>query len=379
MADCTSKKNREAGFSLVELVFSMAVMAVVMSGVMSVMMDVTVAKDTVSLTTTTNQNLRVAMDLIVRDLLQTGQGLPNGRVIGIPSGAGATPVRRPGPFDPPNDPSTIVYQFDPSLVALPALTSGPALGPDVSAVPTDMITVIGADSAFEGVQLSALNATSMTVVPTLNVSDNPDVARDNLQVGDLIMLTKQSMSTLKYVTRIVNNQVFFETNDPMNLNQTSATVVGTLAHYVSLVPEVAACELPPPNPCGQMVVPSVATRIRMVTYYLDPIDTGAGLRLMRRINARPATVVAFSIDRLELTYDLIDDEDNPTDVALDPADIAGTGACSPQPCSPNQVRKVNVHLMGRSRQVHPKTRQFLRNTLNTQVSLRSLALVDRYS
>ena len=31
------------------------------------------------------------------------------------------------------------------------------------------------------------------------------------------------------------------------------------------------------------MVPSVATRIRMVTYYLDPVDNGQGLRLMRRI------------------------------------------------------------------------------------------------
>ncbi|MCC6162931.1 MAG: prepilin-type N-terminal cleavage/methylation domain-containing protein [Acidobacteria bacterium] len=379
MADYTSKKNHEAGFSLVELVFSMAVMVVVMSGVMSVMMDVSVAKDTVSLTTTTNQNLRVAMDLIIRDLLQTGQGLPAGRVVGIPSGAGATPVRRPGPLDPANSPNTIVYQFDPALVALPALTSGPALGPDVNLAPTDMVTAIGADSAFEGVQLSALNATDMTVVPTLNISDNPDVARDNLQVGDLIMLTKQSMSTLKYVSRIVNNTVYFDVNDPMNLNQTGVGVIGTLAHYVSLVPETAACELPPPNPCGQMVVPSVATRIRMVTYYIDPTPMETGFRLMRRINARPPTVVAFSIDSLLLTYDLIDDVGNPTDVALDTSDIAGTGACAPLACSSNQIRKVNVHLMGRSSQRHPKTRQFLRNTLNTQVSLRSLALVDRYS
>lgn len=365
------------GFSLIELVIGMAVMALVMTGVMSVMLDATRANDTVALQTQTNNNLRVAMDLITRDLLQVGQGLPTGRVIGIPSGPGADPIRRPGPLDSPATPNVIVSEFDADLVALPALTSGPQLGPDVSGEPTDIITTLAADSSFEGVALTALTATSMTVVPTVAISDTPDVARDNIQVGDLIMLTKQSMSTLKYVTRVVNNTVDFATGDPMDLNQTGATVPGTLAHYISFVPEVAKCQVVAPG-C-QAVVPSVATRIRMISYYLDPVDTGQGLRLMRRVNARPPTVVAFSIDRLAFTFDLIDDDDNPTEVALDDSDLAGTGRCAPLSCSPNQVRKVNVSLTGRSARRHPTTGQVLRNTLSTQVSLRALALVDRYS
>ena len=117
----------------------------------------------------------------------------------------------------------------------------------------------------------------------------------------------------------------------------------------------------------------------MVSYYLDPVDNGQGLRLMRRINARPPTVVAFSVDRLAFSFDLIDDDTNPTDVRLDDDDLAGTGRCSPLPCSPNQARKVNVLLTGRSTRRHPTTGQLLRNTLSSQVSLRALALVDRYS
>ena len=36
------------------------------------------------------------MDLIVRDMLQVGQGLPAGRVIMIPNGVGALAIRLPG-------------------------------------------------------------------------------------------------------------------------------------------------------------------------------------------------------------------------------------------------------------------------------------------
>ena len=370
-------QHRAHGFSLVELVISMALMAVVLSGVFTVLVDATRANDTVRLSTQTNNNLRVAMDLLVRDVLQAGQGLPTGRVVGIPSGAGAVPVRRPGPLDPTNDPDTIVAEFDSDNVALPAVTSGPDLGPAVAGQPTDMITLLAADSAFEGVPLTQVTNTSITVVPTVVINDSPDAARDNIQVGDLIMLTKQSMSTLKYVTGVVNNTVQFAANDPLDLNQPGAAVVGTLAHYASLVPEVAKCPVVAPGCVA--VVPSVATRIRMVTYYLDPVDNGQGLRLMRRINSRPPTVVAFSMERLAFTFDIVDDEDNPTDVALDAADLDGTGRCAPLPCSPNQARKVNVALTGRSARRHPQTGDFLRSTLSTQVSLRALALVDRYS
>ena len=40
--------------------------------------------------TTLNGHLRASMDVLVRDLLQVGQGLQVGRVIGVPNGAGAT-------------------------------------------------------------------------------------------------------------------------------------------------------------------------------------------------------------------------------------------------------------------------------------------------
>lgn len=369
----------ERGFSLIEMIVSLGIMALVMSGVLSAMLNATRANDTVKLSTQSNNNLRVAMDLMVRDMLQVGQGLPTGRVVGIPSGAGAAAVRRPGPNDPAANPTAMVLTFDPGLVALPAIVSGPGLGPAINGRPSDMITTLSADSAFEGVRLTALTGTQMTVVPTMNITDTPDLARDNLAVGDLIMFTKGSMSTLKAVTAITGNVVTFAPGDPMNLNQASAAVLGTLPNYVSLVPETAACQLPPPNPCGQMVVPSIATRIRMISYYLDPVDTGRGLRLMRRINARAPTVVAFSMEGLAFTYDLIDDVANPTGVRLDGADLDGTGTCAPLECSPNQARKVNVVMNGRSSQPQQQTRRFLRNTLSTQISLRSLALVDRYS
>ena len=75
---------------------------------------------------------------------------------------------------------------------------------------------------------------------------------------------------------------------------------------------------------------------------------------------------------------MVDGVTNPSNVRMVAADLTTGGACAPSPCSPNQIRKVNVFLAGRSAQRFSVTERFFRNTLSTQVSLRSLALVDRY-
>jgi len=362
----------ERGLSLVELVVGMALLSIVMAGVFGAMTEAIRANDTVKMSTAMNNNLRVAMDLMVRDMLQAGQGLPSGKVISIPSGDGALPIVRPGPVGTD-------YTFDPDATSLPAVTVGAGMGPLIDGRPTDMVTLLAADNVLNQVEVTELTATSLRLSPEIINDDMPDVAGDNVRVGDLIMLTKGSISTLKYVTDVEGNELFFEEGDPLELNQAGAEN-GTLAQYIAAAPaDVAACPQPP-RPCDFQVVPTVATRIRMISYYLEtPNDDTCDLRLIRRINANPPTVVAFAIDGFNLTYDLVDGVDNRVEVAMTQADLDGTGACAPAACSQNQIRKVNVMLTGRSTQPHPQTREFLRNTLVTQVSLRNLALVDRYS
>jgi hypothetical protein len=124
----------------------------------------------------------------------------------------------------------------------------------------------------------------------------------------------------------------------------------------------------------------------MISYYLDVQTQPGRPRLIRRINnGHPTsfdntlgTVVAFDIEGLQFTYDLADGVNNPANVRMTDADLDGSGACSPDPCSPNQIRKVNIMLAARSRTPMRGTNQYFRNRLVTQVSLRSLAFVDRY-
>jgi prepilin-type N-terminal cleavage/methylation domain-containing protein len=378
----------ERGFTLVELLIAMAITTVILGTTMMAMSNAIKATDSASQITGLNNGLRTAMDLMVRDVMQIGQGLPAGRVVGLASGVNSTPMQLPGPigsdfqldgpsFCPPdpNDstPDTVCEQ-------IAAVVPGPARGPRLSedSPPTDMITMVEADSAFDQVRLTAFAAdgSSVNVNPAVNITDG---GADDVRAGDLIMLTKGSSSSLVQVTNVAGQRLSFAVGDSLNLNQTGAAA-GTLAQLRALAP----ADTPPVAP--NTFVNTIATRIRLVTYYLDVTTDPSHPRLIRRMNNGDplnfdnslGTVVAFDVENLQITYDLADGVTNPSNVRMDDADLDGTGRCAPRSCSPNQIRKVNILLSGRSRLPMRTTGQFLHNTLVTQVSLRSLAFVDRY-
>lgn len=95
MEPTTGADRREAGFTLVELLVTMAITLVVMGATLTAMVHAMRANESARAVTGMNNNLRNAMDLIVRDLIQVGQGLPTGRVVLVPAGVGAQPINRP--------------------------------------------------------------------------------------------------------------------------------------------------------------------------------------------------------------------------------------------------------------------------------------------
>jgi hypothetical protein len=62
---------------------------------------------------------------------------------------------------------------------------------------------------------------------------------------------------------------------------------------------------------------------------------------------------------------------------MDDTDLSTAGPCGGI-CYPGQIRKINIYLSGRSRLPRKGSTQYFRNRLVTQVSLRSMAFVDRY-
>jgi type II secretory pathway pseudopilin PulG len=374
-----------AGFSLIELLVSMGVTVVIMGTVMQTMSSAIRANQQTLLMTGMNANLRTGMDLMTRDLLQTGQGMPSGGVILIPSGAGSSQIKLPGP--PGTNYRSVVGDLDMSGV-----TPGPGLGPVINGVATDMITVLEADSAFDHKSLSALaaNGSSMTVSrpqPDGSTCDISNGGPDDVLPGQLILLTKGSAAALVEVTSVNGDQTaFFATGDSLNLNQPAAAAGNITALLATAPPDVlctANCQ--PALPATQYL-PTQATRIRMISYYLDATTVPTRPRLVRRMNnGNPlvfdntlGNVVAFDVEGMLITYDINDGATNPSGVRFNAADLAGTGSCSPNPCNMNQIRKVNATVTGRSPIVSQTSGQFFRNSLSTEVALRSLAFVDRY-
>lgn len=353
-----SLASDQAGFSLPEVLVSMGVTLVVLGGTFSAMSSSIRDAQTAKQVTSLNYNLRTAMDVIVRDMLQVGQGLPGGSRITVPNGPGATLINRPGPAISGACPGATRF---PAGAFLPAVTSGPGLGPPIGARCTDVITTLAVDATFEGVPVTtAANGSTATIdIAVADISAGADGPVNDLRVGDLLMISNGAASALMHITAVDGDQtVTFGAGDTLNLNQFGAGVLGTIL------------QLP--------AVPATASRIRMLTYYVDITTDPQHPRLVRRIGNGPPNAIGFDIEMLRFTFDITDSVGNPTGVRLLPADFAAGGACGANPCSPNQIRIINVMLAMRSRDRRTPTDDYFRNTLYTQVSARSLAFFDQY-
>ena len=389
----------ERGFTLVELLVTMAITTVILGATMAAMNDAIKVTESAIQLTDMNTGLRTSMDLVVRDLLQVGQGLPSGNFVLLPSGAGSASIRMPAPpgltyyigaVGPATEVTATLTDTAPGAGAGPpslsAVLPGPGMGPVVNGQPTDMIVTIAGDSAFDSIRLTALaaNGTSMTVWNGPTTSGGANITNggaDDIHAGDLIVLTRGSVSALVQVTSVAGQVVNFAAGDTLNLNQQGAADGTVTELRVTPTADVYVAPNPLPNPAPPPVIATLATRIRMISYYIDATTDPRRPRLVRRINNQAGTAVAFDIENFQVSYDLADSVTNPANVRMVAEDLANpnvSGRCFPSACSPNQIRKVNVMLSARSKTIMKGTSQYLRNRLLTQVSLRSLAFVDRY-
>jgi prepilin-type N-terminal cleavage/methylation domain-containing protein len=336
----------ERGFSLVEMLITLTVTLVIMAGAFRAYDD---GRKVVAAGTTladVNQDLRSTVNLISRDLIQTGRELPNGG-IPMPSGTGSVPVLRPGPLGPTGGGLTFPVSFD---GVLPAICPGPDLGPVINGVTTDILTNLMADStlALNQYPLASVQAdgSRMTVDARTNIND----AATGLRAGDLIWFTNAVGDAIQTVTRVQGQDVYFDANDPFLFNQRTAAA-GTILNIKS----------------GTTFPPTSATRVIMITYYIDAVSVPGQFRLTRQVGFGTPRLIAMGIDNMQVTYDIVDGVTNPVNQpdAVDPY-------------NPVQIRKVNLFLAGRSELRTTQTQAPLRLSVATQVSLRAMSFVDRY-
>jgi prepilin-type N-terminal cleavage/methylation domain-containing protein len=332
----------EAGFTLLEMMVVTALMVTVLGLSLTALNGARQVTDLGTLAFETNHNVRAGMNFMVRDLIQTGSGVPTGG-IPIPSGAGTNPVNRPG--------GVVNMTF--TGATLQAVTPGADAGPVINGRQTDMVTVVYADRsvALDQVPLQAITngGASATVDAGINIG-----GATGIRPGDLILFSNAVGNALQTVTGVNGQILSFDINDAFNLNQRNAPQ-GSITQIQS----------------GNVFPPTTITRLAMVTYYLDAATNPTAPRLVRQRNFDAARPVAMVMDSLEITYDLVDGSDtiNPALVNVDRLPNGTTGS---------QIRKVNLYLAARSETVDGAQRRPFRTNLATQVSLRSLAFLDRY-
>jgi len=376
----------QKGFTLIELMVSMAIVVSVVAIATDALMQAEHVTTMVAYEANTQENLRAGMHFMVRDLMQAGEGIPQGG-ISIPYVVNSA-VNRPGT-------ATI---FPNTYITLPAITPGSQIGqlatsinPVTNAVltgvPTDVINILYADNvltdaagnylySYPVVQAApstpvcagAISATGSSVTLAPACFTMPGVTNP-ITTGNLIMFHNQNGTALEYVTSVAGQVINFAGGDPAGLNQTGYAT-GTVA---------ALATAPGVFP------PTTVTRVWMVTYYIDATNP-QDPQLIRQVNypgypaaapANPPQAIADDIENLGFSYDITSSTDPVGTYPGGP----GNAATPILPDTPDQIRAVNVFLAGRSEYAYTAqtTPQYLRSNLSTQVSIRSLSFTNQFN
>lgn len=392
--------KREAGFTLVELLTAIAVMAVILAATVGALTSAVQTTQAVTMMADTQENLRAGMNYMIRDLIQAGEGIPQNGLT-IPNSGGGSPtssVNSPGPG---------ATTFPTTWSSLPAVMPGFETGPitTTSGLATDTVTILYADStlvSYNGATENWLNkypinsascpAGSITTVgTTTTVIFDPNCININngntsIHVGDLIILQNNNTTTVDMSTTATNtsttdsnghdallyvsnvnlaaNEIQFETGDPFNLNNSGQTV-GTIAGIQSSTSPIAYGN------------PVTATRIWMVTYYINNANPQIPM-LMRQVNMNAPQAVGEVIENLQVYYDIL----NP---GASPPALLANGAGSTQwesiPAGDNPyIRDAYIILSARSDSLLmlSKQTQYFRNNLSTVVSMRGLDFYNKF-
>ena len=368
--------KKQAGFTLLELMVAMGVTLVILGAALMAFTDALHSNQNVALSAEMTENLRAGLNLIQQDLIQAATGIPTGG-IPIPNtpNAGGTcnigqPVNRPA--------LTGGLTFPACNFVLPAVEPGSNLGPQITSPDanpgpnTDVITVLYADNTLS-LDKDPVNRPASPGVPACNgtitaegdsmtfdpACVNLAAAGIRVQPGDLIMFSNAIGNAIQTVTSVNGQTLNFASKDAFNLNGRKDPQ-GTIIQLQNLDPTTG-------KPNGTYP-PTTATRVWMISYYLDNIADPQHVRLIRQVNFQPRQPVGETLENLQFTYNFVDGVTNPANQPAVPAGL-----------SENQIRSINVYLAARSITLFGQTGRYLRSNLATQVSLRSMAYVNRYN
>ncbi|MBX3299064.1 MAG: prepilin-type N-terminal cleavage/methylation domain-containing protein [Acidobacteria bacterium] len=290
----------ESGFSLLELMISLALFLIVTGAIFSVLSVARQSRSFVSENTGLNKNIRIALNMIGRDAYNAGYGYPLRNTVVLPDDRVSLLLGIPSDVDTTRD-------------VVPPIVSGNDVtlntfntAPDIR---TDQVTFLYKDPTFNligaaGSEVSTplpINAATTTsgIDEIIPLSGSNSACR----VNDLYLVTGNTGSTLGVSTALFGtNTVRFANGDPLGFNLTGTS-----------------------GPLRAITTPATLQRVQMVTYFVTADGT-----LTRRRYANVLPVAAFTdepliygVENFQIKY-VMDDgslSDNPS---AGPDGIPGT-------------------------------------------------------
>ena len=355
------KYRSNRGFSLIELLIATVSSLVVLSGAFVLTNQAVRLSDMVTQRSDMQQNARVAMNVMARDLSLAGTGFPRGG-IQLPTGTDS-------------DDSFFACDLDDCYVTdqvftgerLFAITPGDGKGPNINGVDTDVVTLVYKDTSsnFDQYVLASMFDFITAGTSSFELDSRTTPAQFDavvgVKVGDVLVMCNVNgcaVGTVTHFLKVTTTQgyvymgqdaSYIDIQDPLQFNQPDAAIGNKLAILDSFPP-------------------TTAYRVDVITYYIDASDPDSPL-LMRQVNAHPPTPMAENIENLQITYDIFD-----LDASVATANLTG----AEMPFTPNQIRKVNISLTATSPRETILARTVQRMPLTTSVSPRNLLYRDRY-
>jgi prepilin-type N-terminal cleavage/methylation domain-containing protein len=413
--------KRNAGFSLIEVLAATALMLIVMAATLRTLTDAIHANEGVTLLADTQENLRASLNYMTKDIVQAGEGIPQGGIT-IPNSGGGGPISALNRPLPPGAPAPVTFPV--AWVALPAISPGfqlglaslvanPAIqGATVAGLKTDMITVLYADTTMQDAAGNWLNrypirqapfATCAAAAPSPNgtittagntttiVFDptciNINTGNTAINTGDLILLQNNASGCAASGALVASDSC--DANNPSNpgsmalltvtgVNLGANTVTFTCGDAFALnCSGLASGTVAQMQTAGSWAgVTVTATRVWMVTYYISNANPLKPM-LMRQVNMNPAQPVGEVIENMQIFYDVLNPGSNPPALQVpaeneDPLGTLGFGSLS-------YIRDCYILLYARSENPYSQSNRYFRNNLQTVVSIRGLDFYNEFN
>jgi prepilin-type N-terminal cleavage/methylation domain-containing protein len=375
--------KKQSGFTLVEFSVAMAITMVALLATVMAFRMATYSNQNVTQREDMADNIRAGLNLLEQDVIMTGMGIPIGGIT-IPTFAatsgcpgGTSNLARPVP--------TGTATFPVCNTTLPPIEPGSAIGPFITApdatstVNTDILTVVYADntasstSTIIGMNAQPVNGTSCPL-GTISATGNSvtfdsscfnltSLAASGVQInpGDLIMFSNTNGKALQVVTSVSGQTLAFASGDAFHLNGITAATGGTIKYLQNSTTNAVTNVTTYLGTYPQ----TSATRVWMVSYWLDNVTDPIHIRLDRAVNFNAPQPVGETLENLQFTFNFNDG------VAVNQSTI-------PTGYSESQIRSVNLYMSTRSTSMLGQTKQYARENFQTQLSLRSMAYVNRY-